>query len=450
MFIIASARILGPEDFGIYALATVMVSIVFIVFESGIDVNTMKRLAVGSGTDPNLVSVSLFSKMLVFGVCGVMVWIGSWLSAGDTMAYVRLAIPIAMMQLGVIFIRHLYRGLVWFDLEARSIVTERAVTIVCGTLALWLFGDVATYMVAYIAAYLVIIAADWRRFRIRSGITVTYPGIGPVLSHIRHSATIGVYNALSVLFTRISTVVMHIGGLPTADIGRFNSGIRLFDSFALLPTIVSDPLYPRICAAIRDRDALTSIIRFPTIFLFTLTIMASSLLLLHHEYLIGWILGDAYRVASFEIALVFSTIVVFSVNTITTKLIIASEQESVMSRILGALLVSQVGFVIIAATRFGLLEIVLVYVAHELAYNVILAAIAFRHLHQRPLVRDLGLVVGAASLAAFVAARLPIDEPLITMPLQAAIMGGLLIATGLYRWDHLTRFTTQVRSWFTR
>jgi O-antigen/teichoic acid export membrane protein len=446
VFLIASARILGPEDFGVYALATVMVSIVFIVFESGIDVNTMKRLAVGTGTDPKLVSVSLFSKLLVFGVCGITLWFGSWFAAADTKAYIQLAIPIAILQFGVIFIRHLFRGCVWFDLEARSIVTERALTIVAGSLALWLYGDLASYMTAFIAAYVVITIVDWRRFRARSGMTVSYPGIGPVLSHIRRSATIGVYNALSVLFTRISTVAMHFGGIPAADIGRFNSGIRLFDSFALLPTIVSDPLYPRICSAIRDKDELTSILRFPTVLLFSVTTLASSLVLTHHGIVVGWILGDAYTVASFEIALVFSTIILFSLNTITTKLIIAAEREVQMSKILGALLLSQLAFLYVAITGHGLTAVVWVYVVHEALYNLILAGLAYQLLHAWRLIRDVGLVALSAVLPAGVVLFAPIEDPMLAIPFQATAMGLLLMLTGIFRWDQVRRLWTYLRS----
>jgi len=450
VFILASARILGPEAFGLYALATVIVSIVFIVFEAGIDVTAMKRLSTTSEPDPALVNLSLYSKWLILSGCGFLVWIGSWVMDAELATLVRMAIPIAILQFGVLFMRHLYRGHVWFEMEAKSIVTERGASILFGSVALWWSADVIHFMIAFVAAYLVVLLADWHRFRSRSRHRVSFPGLRPVLRHIRTSASIGLYHAFSVLFTRVSSIVMHIGGLPAADIGRFNSGIRLFDSFALLPTILSDPLYPRICASIQDRDALTGIIRFPAVFLFTVTTLAAGLLLTHHETIIGWVLGDAYRVASLEIALVFSTIVMFSQNTITTKLIIAAEKERLISKILGVLLVSQVAFLVIALRYGDFLTVVAAYVAHEVLFNLILGAIAYRHVDIARLVRDLGWVGGAAVASAWAAAWITVPHPVLSMLIQAGIMGALLIAAGIYRLDHLTRLWTHLRSWARR
>lgn len=450
VFILASARILGPEAFGLYALATVIVSVVFIVFEAGIDVTAMKRLSTTSEPDQGLVNLSLFSKWLILTICGLFIWSGSWAMDADLGTLVRLAIPIAMLQFGVVFMRHLYRGHVWFELEAKSIVTERGASIVFGSVALWWSADVILFMVAFIAAYLLVLLADWHRYRSRSRHNVSYPGLRAVLRHIRTSASIGLYNAFSVLFTRVSSIVMHIGGLPAADIGRFNSGIRLFDSFALLPTILSDPLYPRICASIRDRDALTGIIRFPAVFLFTVTTLAAGVLLTHHETIIGWILGDAYQVASLEIALVFSTIVMFSQNTITTKLIIAAEKERLISKILGVLLVSQVTFLAIALRYGDFLSVVAAYVAHEVLFNLILAAIAYRHVDIARLFRDLVWVGGAAVASAWAAMWMPTPHPVLSMLAQAGIMAALLIAAGIYRLDHVTRLLTHLRTWARR
>lgn len=446
VFIIVSARILGPEDFGLFALATVMVSILFIVFESGVDVSTMKTLAMKPEEHHRLVDNGFFAKLLVIASCGLLAYLGSFGLKPEVGSLVRLAIPISAMQAILMFMRHIYRGRVWFDLEGRSIVVERGFIILFASISLWISGDVIWYMVAYVIAYGIVLTFDWLMLTHRSQHHVSIPPFRVAFAHIRTSVSIGVYNALSVLFTRIGTIVLYGAGMGKADIGRFNSGIRLFDSFALLPTIISEPLYPRICTTIHNRDALTDIVRFPAVFLFAVTVFASSILLANHRFIIDLILGADYAISSLEIALTFSTIVLFSMNTITTKLIIASGRENVLSRILFVMLASQIAALLLVMPHYGLIGVVLVYVGHEVLYNTILTMIAYRSTHAWRIYSGYGLVMVAAFIGFAVTYIISISIPVVSILVQATVMTAMMLAFGLFRFEQLQRLFTSIRS----
>jgi len=439
VFILFSARILGPESFGLYSLAVLFVSVVFIVFESGVDVNTFKSLATTDDRDPSIIGMAYMAKTVIIVACGVLIAAVSFLFNPTLGDYIRITIPFIMAQSIILFVRHLFRAYIWFDLESRSIIVERALVILFGSLALWLSADVRWYLMAFTIAYMLTAAHDVLLFKRRSGYVFATSAIHSVVLYIQQGASIGVYNALGVVFYRISSIVFYVGGMPTSDIGRFSAGNRLFDSIALLPTIITEPLYPRMCKAIHNRDQLTDLIRFPAVFQFAFGAMAAMLTLTHHEFIIGFLLGAEYAVASLEIALTFSVILAFTVTTITTKLIIAAGQERVMSRILVVFTISQIFFLYIASQYYGLMGVVLVYVAHETMYAFVLSSVAFRWLNYWEVVRGYLLVIVSALVAVGATALLYSWHPIFVIAIQTALFGMMLFATRILRIDHITR-----------
>lgn len=439
VFILFSARILGPESFGLYSLAVLIVSVVFIVFELGVDVNTFKSLATTQDREPSLIHRAFMAKSVLSTLCGLMLAGMSFFLDASLGEFIRIAIPFLMAQSMILFVRHLFRAYIRFDLESRSILVERSTTIVLGSLALWLTADAKWYLMAFTAAYGFTVVHDLIQFKRNSGITFARSTPGSVVSYIRTGASIGVYNALGVLFSRVSSIIFYAGGMSTADIGRFNSGNRLFDSFALLPTIITEPLYPRMCKAINNRNELTELVRFPAVFQFAFGTLAAMLAVTHHQALIGFLLGAEYAVASLEIALTFSVLMAFSVTTITSKLIIAAGEERVMSRILVVFTISQIVFLYMASQLWGLMGVVLVYVAHEASYAIVLSGVAFRRLNHWDVVRGYVWVLLSALVSLGLIELIPEVNPLVAITFQTIFFGMMLFATRILRIDHATR-----------
>lgn len=445
VFILISARILGPEAFGLYSLAVLLVSVVFIVFELGVDVNAFKTLASSDERDSSIISKAFMAKAMILSTCGFILISLSFFLEPKLGGLVRIAVPFVIAYMVMLFVRHLFRAHIWFDLESRSIIAERMITITFGSFALWLSSDVRWYLSAFVAGYGLTVAHDLFHFIKKSGFKFQANPLREVFKLIVSGASVGIYNALGMIFSRISSLVFYIGGMPTSDIGRFTAGNRLFDSFALLPTIITEPLYPRMCKAIHNRDQLTDLVRFPAVFQFAFGTLTAMVALTHHETLIGFLLGPEYAVASLEIALTFSVIMAFTVTTITSKLIIAAGQERMMSRILLVFTISQILLLFAASQFWGLMGVVLVYVAHEFLYSFVLSVIAFRWVKIAEVVSGYAMVMLSAVASIGIHLLLPSLHPLLAISLHIASFGVMLFLTRILRIDHITRLYAFIR-----
>jgi O-antigen/teichoic acid export membrane protein len=129
----------------------------------------------------------------------------------------------------------------------------------------------------------------------------------------------------------------------------------------------------------------------------------------------------------------------FSVTTITSKLIIAAGEERVMSRILVVFTISQILFLYLASQVWGLMGVVLVYVAHEALYAIVLSGVAFRRLNHWDVVRGYMLVLLSALASLGLTLLIPDFNPLVSISLQTIFFGMMLFATRVLRIDHITR-----------
>jgi O-antigen/teichoic acid export membrane protein len=247
LFVLISARVLGPDEYGAYMYAVSYVSVIAVFLEGGVDIWTVRYLAENSGSFSMFFFHTLFAKVISAALVSASVLVSLQFTHPGHSIYwlVVSALGFNLFSTVMIHCRFVFRAFEIMRYEAASIIIEKvAVLVICG-LALWLGARALLFMVSYSTAYAVACVATL----VMVALTIGLPRWQVSFSYLFHNVLkpalpYALMSVFMVVYFRSATLMLHWLTGKEDLVGYYNAGYRLVESFLLLPAVLIGPMYP--------------------------------------------------------------------------------------------------------------------------------------------------------------------------------------------------------------
>jgi O-antigen/teichoic acid export membrane protein len=247
VFVLLSARILGPDEFGAYMYAISYVSVIAVFLEGGVDIWTVRYLAENSGSFSQFFFHTLFAKVISAALVSVAVLVSLQFLHPDQSIYwlVVSALGFNLFSTVMVHCRFVFRAFEIMKYEAATIIIEKTtVLLVCG-LALWMGAHALMFMVSYSAAYAVVCTVTLVMVAITIGLPRWQINFRYLLQNVLKPALpYALMSVFMVVYFRSATLMLHWLTGREDLVGFYNAGYRLVESFLLFPAVLIGPMYP--------------------------------------------------------------------------------------------------------------------------------------------------------------------------------------------------------------
>jgi O-antigen/teichoic acid export membrane protein len=247
LFLLASARILGPLEFGNYMYALSFLAVIAVFFEGGLDILLVRDIALSPESYSKFFSHSYFLKV-IFAIM-VAVVANTVALAFDYSTETRILVLIAsmynMFNSLMLHFRSVFRAFEVMQFEALSIIFEKGfVIIICG-LSLIVAPNASVFMLTFTFAYLLASVGTLTILRLKFSIPKLNIDIKYLWTNVLKPALpFALMNIFIVIYFRSGTLILDNLTHDKQLVGYYNAGFRLIESFMLFPTILVAPIYP--------------------------------------------------------------------------------------------------------------------------------------------------------------------------------------------------------------
>jgi O-antigen/teichoic acid export membrane protein len=451
LFIVFSIRELGSVAFGQYAYLLALCGIVLATFEGGVDIHTIRTLS----DDPTrirshhrvAIRIKLIGILLSMTVLGFLVGVLGYGEANAVhMAWVLLMLASLAM---IMHYRAYFRAMDRFRFEAYSITLEKGIASGFGFAALMVGGGLDVFLPVFALGYVAALGSTYLLFR-------TLPGTGDVATtgtfvtdttrFLGQAFPFAYMNILLNYRTRIPSILLqHMGGRPDW-VGYYNSGYRLVEAYALIPSLLAAPLLPDFVKSSHDPDRLRKVLLNSLKFLLTLSTGVALFLSLFGGAIIPIAFGPGYLDAIPTIRIAIWAIVPISANYVTGALVSALGRQSRANRFLSAELVIMILLFGIGIHLNGFEGAAWALVAAESVYLGLQAYLLRDMLTTHALIAitvKLSVICGlVTSMLMIGAAAIP---PLVQWVMVPILFAGGVMASGLVRPSELTSIFHSLR-----
>lgn len=243
-------RILGPTEYGLFVAALALAMIVAAFSDWG-----LSDYAVGEAARKREGTSDLFSNLTVLRSALAALAIVATLVVGIAMGRRGHNLSVLMAAAAYTgafrlleYVRSYFRSSQVLRYEAISVMAERALTVVCGTLGLVVRPDAVGVLLGMSAGASLALVANlaWmhRHMHRFARALVSWPASRTAL---RSAFPLGVYGFLSILFLNVGTVLLERLAGPDAA-GQYGAAYRFVEVAALLPAVVVAAIYPKLSA----------------------------------------------------------------------------------------------------------------------------------------------------------------------------------------------------------
>ena len=248
---IVAARLLTPEDFGVFSLATTLGWMLAVVTDSGIQLHVARAIARQPDAAAAFLRAWLRIRISMAAIAVAAVAAGAIVS-GSPLAY---ALPITVFAIvyactGLIeFLHYVYRGLSRTDVESALTLWHRGAMLVCAVATLlWTRSVTAVSFAMLVPAAATLVASTQLAHRITGAATPSAAASRISWSTARDVWPIGAGIVLSALYFRIDVfLVQYWSG--TEAVGLYNAAFRLVDALRLFPAAAIAVALPSLCRA---------------------------------------------------------------------------------------------------------------------------------------------------------------------------------------------------------
>ncbi|MEO1300375.1 MAG: flippase [Cyanobacteria bacterium J06636_16] len=350
VFFIALARVLGPDQYGIWAAAAALAGILSFFIQFGLP-NLLTREV---SADPQRGAKSTAQFLLIEGLSALLVLFVLLPLAqtlgfqGNGIVVCYLAVLAEVCRSAKQTLRGVFRGMGWFRTESISVALERFFAVAIAGVVLFATQDlilvIGTLVLVRTADIIVLLCFLSRKVRIWSPISV---------SSIRKSVLVAYPFALSgvlwVIYYQIDLVMLK--GLTTPEqAGFYSAAYRTLEIFSALPRVIFAVAFTRFarCYA-TDPARLPREIYKSTQLLLVSVLPALCIAGFLQPFLIQMLYGEAFTPALKPLAILLPSLGVKMFATMATQFLQASGREKCLpSLLLGATAVNIVcNFVLI-------------------------------------------------------------------------------------------------------
>ncbi|MBI2428793.1 MAG: flippase [Ignavibacteriales bacterium] len=331
LFLLISARILGPSEFGKYMLSIAYMSVLIGILEGGIDIHMIRTVASNPNRFHSFFSYTLWIK------------IGSGIVAGMIAFCIGLAVP-SLVPSWILFIaasiytiantllthlRFVFRAFEVMKYEAWSIVIEKiSVTILCSApLIFFPFAD--EYGILFSLAYVITCIVTMRMIFTKignPGLPTNWRTVIPEI--IKPALPFAAINIFIIVYLRSGTILLTIMTQSDLLVGYFNAGYRLVEAFVLFPSTIIAPLYPVLARRINDREEVSRLASDAIRIILSIAVIVSVPIILLHEEVTLLLFGEEYRDAALSVGILSFAMIPIGINWVMGTLVAVTGRQT--------------------------------------------------------------------------------------------------------------------------
>lgn len=254
-FLIFSARILGPEDFGKFNFALSFVLIFSILYELGMDLFTVREVSINKQQSSHLLGNSLLLKAILIPiVASLIILIINLLGYSDvTIKAVYWSILYILFITTANYLRSFFRGFEKINYEAITIFIEKIILCLLGGFALVFnsgvleflkllaLGSLMSFIFTAMILFIKLVKPDFSfDFRLMKEI-------------LKKAMPFALMNIFILIYFRIDMVMLSLMQNETI-VGLYSSSYRIMEMLLVIPAIIMIPIYPAMSRlTVKDR-----------------------------------------------------------------------------------------------------------------------------------------------------------------------------------------------------
>jgi O-antigen/teichoic acid export membrane protein len=367
VLLLVSARALGVERFGVFALAWATGWLLSLVADMGIHMATARRAAretehVAAPAGVAFVAKALWSIAAVIGLAGA-----AHLLFDGTNEYVVFAVGIGLLAMSFVdLVQHYYRGRGWFGRDATLQIGSRLALLVFGLAGLTigeLRGLATGVLVAGTSSALVsgvALVADCGR-----------PRFGPQLARstrrlVGEALPVGLGALVSVLAFRVDVYLLE-AFRDEAAVGLYSSAYKLFEASQALPAVLMSVVFPRLAAVSGERSQTRVLRRRSLVGLALAGLIVTSAGSIAAHVVIDLLYGEAFADAALPFAVLCWAAPIMFVNYFLTQDLIARGRARAFAGGAASALVVNLALNIVLIPRYGAVGAAAVTIVSEVA-----------------------------------------------------------------------------------
>jgi O-antigen/teichoic acid export membrane protein len=307
IFLLYSARKLGPEGYGDYMYAISFISIIAAVFEGGVDIATLRELSSRPAAVSTLAAHTSILKILSgLVVGGIAVLLSSLLDVAPLVKHLILfSIVYSLCNSLMIHYRHIFRAFEVLKLEAQSIVTEKLSVVVVAGVFLFFSADVSLFTLSFSLAYCLalcftisLLKRHFGSFQWKFDLRYMWAFV------LRPALPYALMNFFMIVYFRSGTIMLERITGRSEIVGYYNAGYRLVESFILFPSIIVTPLYPTFTRFAQDKAKIAAVLANASRFVCLVSVVISFPIFLFKEDFTRLFFGAQYASASIAVGVI--------------------------------------------------------------------------------------------------------------------------------------------------
>lgn len=354
--VIAAARLLGPDDFGLYSFAFAVGSMLAVFSDLGLHLHLAREVALGQRPTGESLGEAVAGKLLTSAV--VLAALAAAFVLYPRPASVRWLLVLAgVYMLGQSWCElwnHLFRGLQSLGQEAALNLLNTLVGTAAGLAALLAGGGAHALYAVLLATAMATNVAAFMRVQGR-GVTPARPSWRVACDALIRAYPLGVAILLSMVYFRIDLVLLErMRG--DAEVGAYAAAYRLLEGLLFIPAFFMAALYPALSgASLRSPADLGRLRSAGLHWMFLLSGLLVLVLLGAAPWALRILYGEPYAGAVTILRVLALALVFMFPNYVLTHLLVATGRQRWNALIAGACVVVNVGLNLPAIRRFGAL-----------------------------------------------------------------------------------------------
>jgi O-antigen/teichoic acid export membrane protein len=330
VLLIVAGRVLGDEQYGRFAFALALATILETLVDFGLKEVATRSVARDHGVAPRLVRHTFGLKLLLgAGTFVLLIAMATYLRDEPE---VRLACYLlgaaAVLRSYLMTLRHTLNGLERFDLESLVVVADRGFLLAFGVAALWTGGGLIGLTAAFVASR---VAALGLAYAVTCG-QVGPIGVGFDVAYWRDlqraALPFGLFVAVLSLYSYIDTLLLGI--LRTdRETGFYSAAYRIYEGFTNGAVIIATVAGPKLARHfVTDRARHATLARWAVIAAAAAAVPFVALGLLFARDLLVLLFGEAFAPgASVLFILTAGLLFVFPLQIMHTVAISVNEER---------------------------------------------------------------------------------------------------------------------------
>lgn len=392
------ARIVGPEQYGIFSAATALTGILGVLIQFGLPVlltrNVAHRAAVSMAEAGRYAIMQIANSLPLLAIMPVILHLTGFTHSGKLLCYLLISAELCRS------IKMLWRGVMkgssHFKLESISVFIERAWTTLLAAVILLLTHNLILTTLAFALARMLDVILTGLFLKNRFQAALPPP---PIFPSYRKALPFALHGLLWVLYYQVDMVMLKAITQPE-EVGFYGAAYRVMEIFSALPRVVFYVAFTRFAQTYAHApEALPAQVYHSIKSLMIIVLPAIVVAGLLQPWIIPMLYGASYQIAVYILAILIPGLSVKMFSTLCEEFLLATGNETKLPPLLLVVAIVNIGTNLLLIPHWGAMGAAIATVVSEIVF-CLLGIRLLKHSMirpQRPLL--LGLLTACAALA---------------------------------------------------